>query len=91
DRMEKIGKLVGLAFQVRDDMLDVISTQEEMGKPAFSDAKNEKTTYLTFYGLEGAEKQVAVWTDEALGILAEMPQKTAFLEELIRELAGRRF
>ena len=88
--MEKVGRKTGLAFQVRDDILDVISTQEEMGKPAFSDAKNEKTTFVTLHSVEEAEKQVEAWSEEAMTLLRKLPQDTGFLETLILELAGRR-
>ncbi len=88
--MEKVGHKTGLAFQVRDDILDVISTQEEMGKPAFSDAKNEKTTFVTLHSVEEAEKQVEAWSEEAMTLLRKLPQDTGFLETLILELAGRR-
>ena len=90
EKMEKIGSLIGLAFQVRDDVLDVTSTQEEMGKPAFSDQKNEKTTFVSLHGVEKAEEQVAGWTEEALEILRTIPCDTGFLETLIRDMAGRR-
>ena len=90
EKMEKIGSLIGLAFQVRDDVLDVTSTQEEMGKPAFSDQKNEKTTFVSLHGVEKAEEQVAEWTEEVLEILRTIPCDTGFLETLIRDMAGRR-
>lgn len=53
-QMEQIGSKVGLAFQIRDDILDVTSTEEELGKPIHSDEKNQKQTYVTLRGLEGA-------------------------------------
>ena len=53
--VERIASLVGLAFQVQDDILDVISTQEELGKPIHSDEKNEKTTYVTLLGIDDAK------------------------------------
>ena len=54
--VERIASLVGLAFQVQDDILDVTSTQEELGKPIHSDEKNEKTTYVTLLGIDEAKK-----------------------------------
>ena len=57
-RMERIGNKVGLAFQIRDDILDVTSTMEELGKPVFSDEKNHKVTYVTLKGLPEASKEV---------------------------------
>ena len=56
--MEKAGNLIGVAFQIQDDILDVTSTQEVLGKPVLSDEKNHKTTYVTLYGMEKAEKDV---------------------------------
>ena len=53
---EQIAHHVGMAFQIRDDILDVISTTEELGKPVKSDEKNNKTTYVTIYGIDGASK-----------------------------------
>ena len=88
--MEAVGHQIGLAFQVQDDILDVTSTQEELGKPVFSDAKNEKGTYVTLHSVEKAEAQVAGWTQEALRTLREQPGDTAFLEELFLSLVGRK-
>ena len=56
--MEKIGRDVGLAFQIRDDILDVTSTMEVLGKPILSDEKNHKATYVTLEGLKKAEEDV---------------------------------
>ena len=53
--VETMASEVGLAFQIQDDILDVTSTQEELGKPVLSDEKNEKTTYVTLEGLEKAK------------------------------------
>ena len=56
--IEKVASDVGIAFQIRDDILDVTSTLEELGKPIHSDDKNENTTYVTLKGLKQAEKDV---------------------------------
>ena len=90
DKMEEIGHRIGLAFQVRDDIMDVISTQEEMGKPVHSDEKNEKTTYVTLLGLEESQARVEAWTQEAIGILHTLPGDVSFLEALFLEMTGRR-
>lgn len=58
DLLRESGRLVGLAFQIQDDILDVISTTEELGKPALSDEKNKKLTYLSFYTIDEAKKRV---------------------------------
>jgi len=87
--VEKIGSRIGLAFQIQDDILDVTSTQEELGKPVFSDAKNEKTTFVTLYGVKKASEIVRNLTEEALKELRRLPGDTGFLEELFQEMAGR--
>ncbi len=87
---EQIGSKIGLAFQIRDDILDVTSTQEELGKPVFSDAKNEKTTFVTLYNVDQASAIADRLTDEALEKLRELPGDTGFLEALFREMAGRK-
>ena len=56
--VEKAAKNIGLAFQIQDDILDVTSTEEELGKPIHSDEKNHKTTYVTLMGIEKASQQV---------------------------------
>ena len=56
---------VGLAFQIRDDMLDVIGSAEELGKPIGSDASNRKSTYVTLLGLEECERRVLAYTERA--------------------------
>lgn len=88
--VEQIGSKIGLAFQIRDDILDVTSTQEELGKPVFSDARNEKTTFVTLHSVEQAAAAADRLTEEAIEILRELPGETGFLEEVFREMAGRR-
>ena len=79
---------LGRAFQVRDDMLDEISTVEELGKPIGSDRANEKSTFLTALGLEGCAKLVDELTEKAVSALAEFEQPD-FLVWLAREMARR--
>ncbi len=88
--MEQIGRKVGIAFQIRDDILDVTSTMEELGKPVFSDAKNNKVTYVTCRGLEQANKDVEEISAEAVELLREFPQKNEFLLQLIGALVKRK-
>ena len=88
--VEQIASKIGLAFQIRDDILDVTSTQEELGKPVFSDARNEKTTFVTLYNVEQAAAIADRLTEEAIRILKELPGETGFLESLFREMAGRK-
>lgn len=90
DRIETIGNRVGLAFQIRDDILDITSTMEELGKPVFSDEKNHKVTYVTLRGLEQAAGDVEMISEEAVSLLEEFPQKNEFLQELVRYLVNRK-
>ncbi len=91
--MEQVGRKVGLAFQIRDDILDVESSQEELGKPVLSDQKNQKTTYVTLLGVEAASGKVGELTQEALELLEALPQQgeqKAFLRQLLVYLVERR-
>lgn len=90
NRIESIGSKVGLAFQIRDDILDITSTMEELGKPVFSDEKNHKITYVTLRGLEQASVDVETISEEAVGLLEEFSQENPFLKELVRYLVNRR-
>lgn len=82
-------KALGLAFQVRDDMLDVISTEEKLGKPIGSDEKNQKTTFVTKLGLEKCQEIVEDETDKALKCLDKNFENTEFLADFTKWLAGR--
>ena len=88
--MENIGERIGLAFQIRDDILDITSTMEELGKPVFSDEKNHKVTYVTLRGLEQASRDVEMISEEAVRLLKTFPQKDEFLEELVCYLVNRK-
>lgn len=90
EKVRKIALNVGIAFQIQDDILDVTSTTEELGKPVLSDEKNEKTTYVTLMGLEEASKIVEALSEEAVTLLQSLPGDKEFLEELIRQLVHRR-
>ncbi len=87
--VEEIGGKIGLAFQIRDDILDVISTDDVLGKPVRSDAKNEKVTYADLLGLEAAEKKVNDITAEAIRLLQTLPGENQFLESLVENMANR--
>ena len=69
DRLCRAASLIGFSFQIRDDILDVTSSLQELGKPVFSDEKNNKTTYVTLYGMEKAKADVQSMSDEALDII----------------------
>ena len=88
--MEKAGYAIGVAFQIQDDILDITSTLEELGKPVGSDEKNDKLTYVSVYGLERSKQDVERLSDEALEILKSVSQRNEFLEELIISLITRR-
>lgn len=88
--IERVAAKVGLAFQVQDDILDVISTAEVLGKPIHSDEKNEKTTYVTLLGIEEAGKIVERESMEAIELLKSLPGENAYLEWLLTELIHRK-
>jgi len=88
-KIETIAKNVGIAFQIQDDILDVTSSVEVLGKPILSDEKNEKTTYVTLVGLEQAKKYVEQISNEAIEVLKSFAYDNPFLEELLRELIHR--
>ena len=89
EKMEKIARRIGLAFQIQDDILDVTSTTEVLGKPVHSDEKNEKTTYVTWKGLEESKEEVSRMTEEAVRELRTMQADGGFLEELLESLVYR--
>ncbi len=90
EKLEKIGSKIGIAFQIQDDILDVISSEEELGKPIGSDEKNNKTTYVTLEGIKKAGDEVQKLTDEAIVLLCELTSENSFLEELFQSLCARR-
>lgn len=83
------GAALGMAFQIRDDMLDVLSTDEELGKPVGSDARDSKNTYMVLMGKEGCEKTIDRLTAAAKDVLKEVFEDTAFLCSLADSLASR--
>ena len=87
--VESIAANVGLAFQIQDDILDVTSTAEVLGKPVLSDEKNSKTTYVTLEGLEKAKTDVKAISDQAREELAGLPGEKEFLSQLIEMLVNR--
>ena len=81
----------GLVFQIVDDILDVESSEEELGKPIGSDAENGKSTFITLYGLEESKRKVEQLTEEANTLLYnEFGEKAACLIEYTSKLAHRR-
>lgn len=89
EQIEEVAKKIGLAFQIQDDVLDVIGETETIGKTVGSDEKNQKATYVVFEGLEKAKQEVADLTDDAIAILQELPYENPFLTELLRWMVLR--
>ena len=90
--MEKAAYNIGVAFQIQDDVLDLTSTEEILGKPIGSDQKNNKLTYVTIHGLQESREEVKRLSGEALSILRsfkEPEKKNEFLEELVASLITR--
>lgn len=87
--VEQAAGRIGLAFQIQDDILDVTSTFEELGKPIGSDEKNQKSTYVTYEGLEKSAADVETLSEEASALLATLGKDDAFLQELIHFLVHR--
>ncbi|MBO4808125.1 MAG: polyprenyl synthetase family protein [Lachnospiraceae bacterium] len=89
--LEKCAENVGIAFQIQDDILDVIGTLEELGKPIGSDAKNNKKTYVTIFGMDRAERDVTTLSEEAISNIESVDKnnKGEFLKQLIISLIHR--
>ena len=89
--LEKCAENVGIAFQIQDDILDVIGTLEELGKPIGSDAKNNKKTYVTIFGMDRAERDVTTLSEEAISNIESVDKnnKGEFLKKLIISLIHR--
>ena len=84
------GSALGAAFQMRDDMLDELSTAEELGKPIGSDKREKKTTFMSLYGREQCEKRIEKLTEYAKNTVAEAFPKPQFLMDFADELGSRR-
>ena len=88
--MESIAGKVGMAFQIQDDILDVEGSREELGKPAHSDEKNKKFTYVAWKGLEDAKKEVKRLSMEAMEELKTLHPEDPYLEMLLESLIHRK-
>lgn len=86
--LEKAGTHLGMAFQIRDDILDCTGSEEEIGKPVGSDERNNKTTYVSLYGLDKANEDVKAHTEHALEALKSIGDNQ-FLFDLIHALSYR--
>ena len=90
DKLIEFSNKFGLAFQIRDDILDEIGDEAKIGKPIKSDIKNNKSTYPSIMGIEKSQKKAELLIDEALGILNELPFKTDKLEFLCELVIKRK-
>ena len=90
EALEKVGKNIGMAFQIQDDILDITSTTEELGKPIHSDEKNDKFTYVSVYGMDRAVQAVKDYSEAALNILNNLPVHNIYLNTLVEKLIGRK-
>jgi len=88
--MEKAGSSVGIAFQIQDDILDIIGDQEEIGKPVGSDEKNKKSTYVSLNGMDAASAKVKELSENAEDILKQQGFEDSFLGKLFDSLIYRR-
>lgn len=89
--LEQVGTYVGLAFQIKDDILDVTGDEAQLGKPLHSDEKNEKNTYVALTGIEEAEQKVRQYSGQAVELLDTLPYRNPFLRELLLYLAERNY
>ena len=90
EKIERIANNVGVAFQIQDDILDVTSSVEVLGKPIGSDEKNDKTTYVTLVGIDKAREFVQELSVEAVTLLESFDMKDNFLKELLLSLINRK-
>ena len=92
ENLEKAASCIGMAFQIQDDILDVVSSEEELGKPVQSDIRNEKVTWLSIYGMVQSLRDVEKFTSKAIDLLAEERKNNekSFIEELCLYLIDRK-
>ena len=88
-RMEQCGEAIGLAFQIQDDILDLVGDEEEIGKPVGSDERNHKATYVTLKGLEQSKEDVREISMKAIDILKDYDQENGYLTRLTEYLISR--
>lgn len=89
--LEQVGLCTGLAFQIKDDILDVTGDEAKLGKPLHSDERNEKTTYVALTGVKEAEQKVRQYSGQAAELLDTLPYRNPFLRELLLYMAERNY
>ncbi len=89
EKVDQIALLVGTAFQIEDDILDVEGDVNVMGKPVGSDERNNKVTYVTLRGMEEAKNDARAMSERAVEVFDSLGKKNAFLRELILSMIGR--
>ena len=90
-KLEVFGEKLGLAFQIKDDILDVIGSTEKLGKTVLSDEENNKTNFISMYGLEFCQKECKRLTNECIEILESLSVNTENLKELTLNLLDREY
>lgn len=90
DNLALYAQLVGLAYQVRDDVIDITSTEEELGKPAGSDLESNKSTYPALLGLSGAQEKAEQLYQQSLQALGSLPYNTQNLAEFATFIVHRK-
>lgn len=88
--IEQVARKVGMAFQIQDDLLDITSTTEELGKPVGSDDKNQKFTFVSLYGLEKAKEIQENLIAQAVLLMDSLVVKNDFLKDLLLSLVQRK-
>lgn len=89
-KVEQAAGELGLAFQIQDDILDVTSTTEDLGKPVGSDEKNHKTTWVTLFGVDRAKQDVEELSKHSVALMEALVVKNEFLTRLMLELVHRK-
>jgi len=87
--MEKAGRMIGLAFQIRDDILDITGDEKKIGKPLHSDERNHKITYVTIHGVEASMLEVLRFTREASVLISSLGGDDEFILSLIQYMISR--
>ncbi|MEG0295373.1 MAG: polyprenyl synthetase family protein [Clostridium sp.] len=89
--LNQYGKNLGLAFQIKDDILDIVGNVELLGKNTNSDIDNDKTNFVSLYGLEFCQKECKRLTEESINLLNRLTVDAKYLKELTLELLNREY